>query len=394
MIRLKIRNILKQYGELATKLNAKDKREFDYTRLQIKILFALIGVIATFLFALVLMYFFHWNSIGGRWITQVAANFLQMGFFVAQNIYQPFFILVVLLICAGHFFIIRAFLRYVTKPLSDVEQSLGMLLIDNSEEIRLPEELTAITQRLNIMKQTLERRNLEAQSAEQRKNELVMYLAHDIRTPLTSVIGYLSLLEEVESMPLEQRKKYTHIALDKSYRLEKMINEFFEITRYNLQQIHIEKTDIDLYYMLVQLTDELLPILSSHGNTAVLHVEEEFMIYGDSEKLGRVFTNVLKNATAYSYPNTEIYITAQKSDDTATISFQNKGDTIPPEKCAAIFEKFYRLDEARTSDTGGAGLGLAIAKEIITLHCGSITVESHEQITSFVIRLPLNHTVS
>ncbi|WP_312943093.1 HAMP domain-containing sensor histidine kinase [Oscillibacter sp.] len=375
-------------------MKVKNKKEFDYTRLQIKVLFTLIGVIAAFLFALALMYFLHWNSIGGRWITQVAADFLQMGFFVVQNMYPPFFILLVLLICAGLFFIIRAFLRYVAKPLSDVEESLGMLLIDNAEEIRLPEELTAITQRLNAMKQTLERRKLEAQSAEQRKNELVMYLAHDIRTPLTSVIGYLSLLEEVENMPAEQRKKYTHIALDKSYRLEKMINEFFEITRYNLQQIQIKKTDIDLYYMLVQLTDELLPILSKNGNTAILHADEEFMIYGDSEKLGRVFTNVLKNAAAYSYPNTEIHITAQKSDDTATITFQNKGDSIPPEKCAAIFKKFYRLDEARTSDTGGAGLGLAIAKEIITLHGGSITVESHEQITSFVITLPLSHTVS
>ena len=375
-------------------MKAKNKRQFDYTRLQIKILFALIGVIAASLFAFVLIYFFHWNSIGGRWITQIAADFLQVGLFVVQNIYPPFFILLVLLICAGLFFIIRAFLRYVTKPLSDVEQSLGMLLIDNSEEIRLPEELTAITQRLNAMKQTLERRKLEAQSAEQRKNELVVYLAHDIRTPLTSVIGYLSLLEEVENMPLEQRKKYTHIALDKSYRLEKMINEFFEITRYNLQQIQIEKMDIDLYYMLVQLTDELLPILSSHGNTAVLHADEELMIYGDSEKLGRVFTIVLKNAAAYSFPNTEIHIIAQKSEDTVTITFQNTGDTIPPEKCATIFEKFYRLDEARTSDTGGAGLGLAIAKEIIILHGGSITVESHEHLTSFVITLPLNHTAS
>ncbi len=391
---MKIPNILKQYGGLAIKLKIKNKREFDYTRLQIKIFFALIGVLATFLFSIALIYFFHWSNIGGRWVTHIAADFLQIGFFVMQKLYQPLFILLILIIFGGLFFVIRIFLLYVTKPLSDVEQSLGMILIDNSEEICLPEELTAITQRLNAMKQTLERRNLEAQSAEQRKNELVMYLAHDIRTPLTSVIGYLSLLDEVENMPLEQRKKYTHIALDKSYRLEKMVNEFFEITRYNLQQIQIEKTDIDLYYMLVQLTDELLPILSSHGNTAVLHADEELMIYGDAEKLGRVFTNVLKNAIAYSFPNTEIHIIAQKSEDIVTITFQNKGDTIPPEKCTAIFEKFYRLDEARTSDTGGAGLGLAIAKEIIILHGGSIIVESHEYITSFIITLPFNSTVS
>ncbi len=108
------------------------------------------------------------------------------------KLYLPFFILLILLVCTGMFFIIRAFLHYVTKPLSDVEQSLGMLLIDQPEEIGLPEELTAISQRLNAMRQTLESRKLEAKSAAQRKNELVMYLAHDIRTPLTSVIGYLS----------------------------------------------------------------------------------------------------------------------------------------------------------------------------------------------------------
>ncbi|MDD4079875.1 MAG: HAMP domain-containing sensor histidine kinase [Eubacteriales bacterium] len=375
-------------------MKAKKERGFDYSRLQIKVLLALAGVISAFFFALVLMYFFHWNSIGGRWITQVMADHLQTNPFVAQNIYQPFFVLLVLLICAGLFFIIRAFLHYVVKPLSDVEKSLGMLLIDNPEEIRLPEELTAITQRLNAMRQTLERRKLEAQSAEQRKNELVMYLAHDIRTPLTSVIGYLSLLEEAENMPPEQRKKYTRITLEKSYRLEKMINEFFEITRYNLQQIKITITQIDLCYMLMQLTDELQPVLSGHGNTVVLDADDELTISGDSEKLARVFANVLKNAAAYSYPNTEIHVRAQKDDGIATIAFQNTGDTIPPEKCAAIFEKFYRLDEARVSDNGGAGLGLAIAKEIIALHHGSIIAESHENLTSFVITLPLSHTGS
>lgn len=135
-----------------------------------------------------------------------------------------------------------------------------------------------------------------------------------------------------------------------------------------------------------------MPVLTSHGNTAVLHVDEDFMIYGDSDKLARVFTNVLKNAAAYSYPNTDIHITAQKDDDTATITFQNQGDTIPPNRCREIFEKFYRLDDARKSDTGGAGLGLAIAKEIIDLHGGSITVESRDQVTSFLITLPAHNT--
>ena len=217
-----------------------------------------------------------------------------------------------------------------------------------------------------------------------------MYLAHDIRTPLTSVIGYLSLLEEAPDMPIQQREKYVHITLEKAYRLEKMINEFFEITRYNLQQITLQKETIDLYYMLVQLTDELSPILAENGNTVVLHADENLSVRGDSDKLARVFNNVLKNAAAYSFPNTEIVLSAEEKDSEIVITFQNKGKTIPREKLSTIFEKFYRLDEARTSNTGGAGLGLAIAKEIVNLHGGIITASSEGEMISFVIRLPLS----
>lgn len=215
-----------------------------------------------------------------------------------------------------------------------------------------------------------------------------MYLAHDIRTPLTSVIGYLSLLEEAPDMPLEQKAKYVHITLDKAYRLEKMINEFFEITRYNLQQIKIEKEKIDLYYMLVQLTDELTPILSEKRNTVTLKADENLTVYGDPGTMARVFNNILKNAAAYSYPNTDIIISAEEQENKVVISFHNQGHTIPQNKLSAIFEKFYRMDEARTSNTGGAGLGLVIAKEIISLHGGSITAESENNTIVFKVTLP------
>ena len=229
---------------------------------------------------------------------------------------------------------------------------------------------------------------MDARLADQRKNDLVMYLAHDIRTPLTSVIGYLSLLSEAPDMPAEQRVRYVGITLDKACRLEKMINEFFEITRYNLQQITLAKEKIDLCYMLVQLTDEFSPLLMEHGNTAVLDADEELTVYGDPDRLARVFQNILKNAAAYSDPGTEISITAWESDDSVVIVFRNHGKTIPQEKLASLFEKFYRLDTARASDTGGAGLGLAIAREIITLHSGTITAESHDGIVEFKVTLP------
>lgn len=222
-----------------------------------------------------------------------------------------------------------------------------------------------------------------------RKNDLIAYLAHDLKTPLTSVIGYLSLLEEAPDMPAEQKAKYLHISLEKALRLEKLINEFFEITRYNLQNIYLEKESIDLSYMLIQMADEFYPVLKSHGNSIEISVEEDLTVVADSLKLARVFNNILKNAIAYSYPDTAIHITAGSTEDEVWIAFQNRGKTIPEQKLHTIFEKFFRLDDARATNTGGAGLGLAIAKEIVNLHGGKIEAESRNEKTSFTVRLPL-----
>lgn len=224
-----------------------------------------------------------------------------------------------------------------------------------------------------------------------RKNDLITYLAHDLKTPLTSVIGYLSLLEEVPEMPAQQRAKYLHISLEKALRLETLINEFFEITRYNLQQIYLEKETIDLTYMLIQMTDEFYPVLKKHGNTIEVKAAEDLTVYADSIKLARVFNNLLKNAIAYSYPGSPITVEASSSPHEVSISFHNRGKTIPAQKLDSIFEKFFRLDDARTSNTGGAGLGLAIAKDIVALHGGTITAASENERTTFTVRLPLQH---
>ncbi len=283
--------------------------------------------------------------------------------------------------------LLRILLNGFTKYFDLVNRGVNALL-ENEEEIRLPSELYATEQKLNQVKRTLEQRTLEAKLAEQRKNELVMYLAHDIRTPLTSVIGYLNLLVEVPDLPVEQKEKYVSISLEKAYRLEKMINEFFEITRYNLQQITLRKKSIDLYYMLVQLIDEISPLLSERNNRIRLEADENLRVFGDSDKLARVFQNVLRNATAYSFPDTEIVVSAVENGEAVEMVFHNEGDTIPKEKLRDIFEKFYRLDEGRNSYTGGSGLGLAIAKEIIRLHGGSIEAKSADNRVSFVIRIP------
>lgn len=253
-----------------------------------------------------------------------------------------------------------------------------------------PKEYAEISAQMVEIKAAMERHEQTLKEEAARRNDLIAYLAHDLKTPLTSVMGYLSLLDEAPDMPPEQKAKYIHIALNKANRLERLINEFFEITRYNLQQIELDKENIDLYYMLVQMTDEFYPLLQQHGNKTELDMDENMTVYGDAAKLARVFNNILKNAIAYSYPDTTIKIRAEEKDSSVHIHFQNRGRTIPPNKLNSIFEKFYRLDEARATDTGGAGLGLAIAKEIISLHGGSITARSEDERTTFSISLPLN----
>lgn len=220
------------------------------------------------------------------------------------------------------------------------------------------------------------------------KNDLIAYLAHDLKTPLTSVVGYLSLLEEAPDMPAEQKAKYVHIALDKALRLEKLINELFEITRYNLHEILLETETIDLSYMLAQMADEFYPVLAAHGNTIRVNADDGLKVIADPMKLARVFNNILKNAVAYSDPDTAIEIQAAQENGVTRITFTNVGRTIPRQKLDVIFEKFYRLDDSRSSNTGGSGLGLAIAKEIVTAHSGTIAAASENRVTTFTVELP------
>jgi len=280
----------------------------------------------------------------------------------------------------------------VRKSITATSVMLHDFMIEEKGNIDIfPKEYAEISAQMSEIKSTMQRHEQMLKEEASRKNDLIAYLAHDLKTPLTSVIGYLALLDEAQDMPIEQKTKYVNIALSKALRLEKLINEFFDITRYNLQQIDLEKESINLCHMLVQMTDEFYPLLNAHGNQTEVCVDEEVTVYGDSMKLARVFNNILKNAIYYSYPDTIIKIWAESTDTDVWIYFCNKGKTIPAGKLNSIFEKFFRMDEARSTNTGGAGLGLAIAKEIITLHGGKITAESENESTTFRISLPVTH---
>lgn len=339
-----------------------------------------------------LVYYLVWQERIGDWIVRflsyMGLDRNEAFWFYHSNFRQnksAFFAVAIVLI---FLVLLRLLFMWFTRYLENINQGIDKLLADDNEPLKLLPEMEPMEMKLNSVKRTLWQRKQDSLLAEQRKNELVMYLAHDIRTPLTSVIGYLNLLEEAQGMPPEQQAKYLRITLDKANRLERMVNEFFEITRYNSQQISLSETSIDLYYMLVQIIDEHSPALSAHGNTVVLDADEELHLLGDSEKLARVFNNLLKNAVAYSYPDTEILISAKKVEGIAVISFENRGKTIPAPQLKNIFQKFCRLDDARESYTGGTGLGLAIAREIVLLHGGTIEASSFEERIIFTVRLP------
>ena len=278
--------------------------------------------------------------------------------------------------------------RYVYKlarDINEINRAAASLL---TLEPNLPSDIRAVEDTLRELRFSILRNQAAAREAEQKKNDLVVYLAHDLKTPLTSVIGYLTLLDESPDLPLEQRAKYTSITLEKAYRLEQLINEFFDITRFGLQSAVLENNRIDFSMMLEQMADEFYPVLRDKGLRIELSVEPNLQLIGDSDKLARIFDNLLRNAISYSYPDSPITLYAWEQDGYVKTVVRNLCDQIPKEKQNMIFEKFFRLDSSRGSSTGGAGLGLAIAKEIAELHGGSICLNSTPEYTDFIVTLP------
>ena len=270
-----------------------------------------------------------------------------------------------------------------------VSESADKLFDKNVEYINLPPEIVEVEKKLNHFKTEAIKNERLARENEQKKDELIVYLAHDIKTPLTSMIGYLSLLSEIKDMPQEQRNRYIDIALDKSYRLEDLINELFDVARFNSEKIVLEKEEINLNLMLEQIADDFYPTLKEMNKKINFTSDEKTILYADPDKLSRVFNNLIKNAVNYSKENTDIDISILNKENQATVKITNKGKQIPKEKLDKIFEKFYRLDSSRTSKTGGSGLGLAIAKEIVELHGGRIYAESDMKETTFSVILPI-----
>lgn len=263
---------------------------------------------------------------------------------------KTFFMMIGFLALFALFFYIA--LSKMITYLEDVEKEIGKLVSRSTEPIHLITELEPIETKLNNIKYTLERQEREVQESEQRKNDLVVFLAHDLKTPLTSIVAYLSMLQSHPELSEAERSKYTGISLEKAIRLGKLIEEFFEITKFNAQDIVLEKTELNLSRMLEQIADEMYGVFQEKRLECQVEAAEDVIVPADPDKLARVFDNLMRNAVAYCDRETTIHIQVSQDKDNAKIVFINEGPKIANDKLQHIFEKFFRADNSRSSETG------------------------------------------
>ena len=296
--------------------------------------------------------------------------------------------LALLVFVAGWLVIILRALNRSLRYFDELSGAVGRLLADKDAPIELPADLSIARNELAVIRSQSLADERAAHAAEQRKNELVAYLAHDIRTPLTSVLGYLDLLRETTDLPRETLRKYADIAYSKAERLESLINEFFEITRYNLSAIPIERETVGVRLFCQQVAEAFFPEAAARNIRITVDAAGAGQFFIDPDKLARALGNVLRNAVAYADANSVIAIAARQDARTTTITVANRGREISDAHLETIFEKFYREDGARSSKKGGAGLGLAIAREIVVAHHGDIEAASERGVTVFTLRIP------
>lgn len=302
------------------------------------------------------------------------------------NFFLIFFIPLALLF---FFLFTKPYARYF-KEISEHIRMLANGDFQSRIHITSSDEFEDIAADLNLAKDKLQQAVERGDFAENSKDKLVLNLAHDLRTPLTSVLGYLDLVLKDGQLSAEQIKHYTTIAYTKSQRLEKLIDELFEITRMNYGMLTVEKSPLDLSELLVQLSEEMYPMLENNRLTARLTLPPQLKITGDGELLARVFENLLTNAVRYGKDGQYVDICCSREGEKVLVQVINYGEFIPAEELPFLFDMFYTGDRARTHQEGSTGLGLFIAKNIVEQHHGTISVESDAIRTLFEVRLPVD----
>lgn len=299
-----------------------------------------------------------------------------------------FFLLIFIPLAILFFFMLTKSYSIYFQKISEGIHELANGNFHNRVDIVSNDEFGKIAADINMASEKLQRAIEREEIAENSKDQLVVNLAHDLRTPLTSVLGYLNLVLNDNSLSSDQQNHYTSIALSKSQRLEKLIDELFEITKLNYGELKIKKSDINIGELLMQLTEELYPMLESNSLEARLEIDSDLDIFGDGELLARVFENLLTNAIRYGFDGLYIDVNGKNEGEYVVIQVVNYGDPISETELPYVFDMFYSGDKARTHHDGSTGLGLFIAKSIVEKHNGTISVQSNPLRTLFEVRLP------
>lgn len=286
---------------------------------------------------------------------------------------------------------------YVTnnkmKYLQNISDGLKVIAkgdLDYRIDIKGQDELKSLAENINLMASEIQK-NLESERrSEITKNELITNVSHDLRTPLTSVMGYIGLAKDGKYKNEVQLNEYLNIAFSKSERLKVLIDDLFEYTKLTNTGVTLNKQQVNLNEFMAQLIEELMPLFDERNKKIeVDFVKEKVIVNVDTSKMLRVFENLLTNALKYSYDSSTIKVITKLKEECVLISVINEGDNIPREKLNRLFDRFYRVDESRTNATGagGSGLGLAISKNILALHNGEIWADCNDNKITFFVEL-------
>lgn len=274
------------------------------------------------------------------------------------------------------------YLKYMAQKVKKIShEDLGSTL-----EIRGNDELAELCTSFNFMSGELKYRREKEKEMENAKNELITNVSHDLRTPLTSIVGYVDLLRRKEYRNEEQLSEYIDVIYHKSQNLQMLIQELFEYTKLTTPGLKLNKGTVELGSLLEQLVGEYVPIFSEERLTIKRDIEQGIEVEVDIEKIVRVFENILMNAKKYSAKPSEIHVELYEKNHKAVVSISNRTAKIPVGNLELLFEKFYRADISR-KDSDGAGLGLAIAKRIVELHGGRIWAEYKDEHITFNVEL-------
>ncbi len=260
--------------------------------------------------------------------------------------------------------------------------------LNTNIDVRGDNEFSEIAANINKMSEEIRVLMESERHNEKSKNEMITNIAHDLRTPLTSILGYLDLINKRE-LTEDTKKEYLKIVYEKSKKLQDLIESLFSFTKTNSSKLVLKIDKIDIIKLLCQLMEEFYPNFEDKGITCSVNTNiDSYVIDGDGTLLARLFDNLINNAVKYGADGKRIDVKIIAENNIVKIAVINYGKVIPQDELPLIFDKFYRVDQARNSGTGGTGLGLAIAKNITELHHGVIEVTSDLGGTVFSVTLP------